>query len=553
VFQLRAIPLLIMLVAGLAMPGSAPAAPPLNDAFAAAEELSGRTATASGLNKEATKETNEPNHADNAGGASVWYRWTAPASGRAHLSTCGSGTDFDTLLAAYTGDSVNTLQHVQSNNDSCGTKSSMSVAVLEGVTYRIAIDGHNGATGGFTLELRLAPPNDDFADAVELTGDAGGVDGTNLGASSEADEPDYLGNSVWYQWTAPSSGWATFETCGGDLDSILAAFTGSELADLELIAWDDEGCSPSSRVSFQATAGVTYSVALYGWEGAEGDFHLAWNRNPPPPEPPFPVDYPSITGVAREGQTLTASDGEWVGATPISFAYAWVRCSPNFDSCSPIGDATARTHTLTGADVGFRLYVVVTASNVAGSSSEASDVTPTVRPSGPTNTAPPQVTGVARAGDSLFASAGTWTGIEPIQYAYQWQECNTAGHACFDLPGENSSVIELRAQHVDSRLRVVVTATNADGARSAVSGPSPVVAAAPRQPAARCVVPNVRGKTVARARRMLRSRRCALGKVTRAYSARVKPGRIIRQSRRPAARFPRGTRVHVVVSRGRRR
>ena len=86
--------------------------------------------------------------------------------------------------------------------------------------------------------------------------------------------------------------------------------------------------------------------------------------------------------------------------------------------------------------------------------------------------------------------------------------------------------------------------------------PAPPPAPPPpqRPPAqARCVVPNVRGKTVAQARRMLASRRCVLGRVTRSYSSSVRTGRIIRQNRRPAARLPRGTRVNVVVSRGRRR
>jgi Bacterial Ig domain/PASTA domain len=72
-------------------------------------------------------------------------------------------------------------------------------------------------------------------------------------------------------------------------------------------------------------------------------------------------------------------------------------------------------------------------------------------------------------------------------------------------------------------------------------------------PQTRCVVPNLRGRTVAQARRMLAARRCALGRVARAYSARLRSGRIISQSRRPGARLPRGTRVKVVVSRGRRR
>jgi uncharacterized repeat protein (TIGR01451 family) len=70
---------------------------------------------------------------------------------------------------------------------------------------------------------------------------------------------------------------------------------------------------------------------------------------------------------------------------------------------------------------------------------------------------------------------------------------------------------------------------------------------------ARCVVPNVKGKTVAMARRLLASKRCALGRVTYAYSRKVKKGRIISQSKRPGTRHPRGTKVNVVVSRGKRK
>jgi serine protease AprX len=77
-----------------------------------------------------------------------------------------------------------------------------------------------------------------------------------------------------------------------------------------------------------------------------------------------------------------------------------------------------------------------------------------------------------------------------------------------------------------------------------VRSPTPVV---------RCVVPNVKGKTLRTARATLTRRRCRLGRVTRTYSARVRTGRIIRQSRRPGARLARGTRVNVVVSRGKRR
>jgi serine protease AprX len=83
--------------------------------------------------------------------------------------------------------------------------------------------------------------------------------------------------------------------------------------------------------------------------------------------------------------------------------------------------------------------------------------------------------------------------------------------------------------------------------------PSPPPPVRPPTPVVRCLVPNVKRKTVAHARRMLVARRCALGRVKRTYSGRVRKGWIISQSRRPGARLPRGTRVNVVVSRGARR
>src|SRR5882762_6098290 len=71
-----------------------------NDAFTNATLISGASGTMSGSSFGATRETNEPVHAQQ-GGASVWFAWIAPDSGTAVLDTFGSS--FDTLLAAYTG------------------------------------------------------------------------------------------------------------------------------------------------------------------------------------------------------------------------------------------------------------------------------------------------------------------------------------------------------------------------------------------------------------------------------------------------------------------
>ncbi len=67
-----------------------------------------------------------------------------------------------------------------------------------------------------------------------------------------------------------------------------------------------------------------------------------------------------------------------------------------------------------------------------------------------------------------------------------------------------------------------------------------------------CVVPAVRGQKLAAARRRLVRANCRLGKVKRAYSPRVKSGRVISQRPRVGARLSELAKVDLVVSRGRR-
>jgi sugar lactone lactonase YvrE len=130
---------------------------PANDAFANAIALTGTNFNVTGTNIGATKERNEPNHAGNSGGHSVWWSWTAPVNGTMTLNTFGSS--FDTLLAVYTGSSVSALTPVVSDDDYGTNLTSLVVfGAKAGVTYRIAVDGYNGASGSIQLNLAWAPP-----------------------------------------------------------------------------------------------------------------------------------------------------------------------------------------------------------------------------------------------------------------------------------------------------------------------------------------------------------------------------------------------------------
>lgn len=89
---------------------------PPNDYFANALSLGTQlSGSISGNNIGATAEPNEPLHAGFPASQTVWYSWTAPASGDVEMDTIGSS--FDTVLAVYTGTSLSTLTQVAANDD----------------------------------------------------------------------------------------------------------------------------------------------------------------------------------------------------------------------------------------------------------------------------------------------------------------------------------------------------------------------------------------------------------------------------------------------------
>jgi hypothetical protein len=94
----------------------------------------------------------------------------------------------------------------------------------------------------------------------------------------------------------------------------------------------------------------------------------------------------------------------------------------------------------------------------------------------PSNTAAPTISGTAHAGQTLTASDGTWSN-SPTSFSDQWQRCNIDGTGCVDISGATKQTYTLATADVDHRVRVQVTATNADGHATASSEPTEVVSA----------------------------------------------------------------------------
>ena len=126
----------------------------LADAFSSAITRSNLTSVVRGHNVGATMEVGEPWHASKVGGRSVWVTWKATASGIATYSTRGSG--LDTLLAVYTGESVDALDLIASDDDSGGFLSSRVQFNAEaGTLYHIAVDTLGGTEGEIVLTWSL--------------------------------------------------------------------------------------------------------------------------------------------------------------------------------------------------------------------------------------------------------------------------------------------------------------------------------------------------------------------------------------------------------------
>lgn len=173
---------------------------PANDKFANAIviTLTNGAAKITGYNTNATKEPNEPKHADNAGGHSVWWKWIAPAAGDVSLDTRGSYSD--TALGVYTGTALSTLTTIASNDDIKPGVIQASLVTFKstaGTTYYIAVDGWDADSSGLTLNLSLEPTGGTLptitTQPVSVT--------TTVGTDASFSVAALAGtNSLTYQW-----------------------------------------------------------------------------------------------------------------------------------------------------------------------------------------------------------------------------------------------------------------------------------------------------------------------------------------------------------------
>ena len=155
------------------------------------------------------------------------------------------------------------------------------------ITITVTDAGALSATHTFELTITrpdkpiaVGPANDDFANRIKLTGSPLSIEGANTNATKEAGEPNHVGKpatkSVWWSWTASQSGNVTISTKGSAIDTFLAVYAGTSLANLVPVASndDDPDGGSTSRVSFRAQSGTEYQIAVDAFGGEVGAIKL---------------------------------------------------------------------------------------------------------------------------------------------------------------------------------------------------------------------------------------------------------------------------------------
>ena len=359
-----------------------------NNSFSAALPLIGVSGTETDSNESATLETNEPpldvSDPNGNGGASVWYRYTPTQPGTFSIDTVGS--DFDTVLTAYTGSTINALSRVAYNDDidyyNGVVASAISITVSANTTYYFRVTSFGSTRGKITLhwsQTLNCPPSplgDRFCAAIVRTGNTETTTIDNSGYNFETDEPAAtnasIQASVWYSYTPTLSGALSLSVSNSSFDTVVSVFTGSALTNLiRPSGWADiAGSGSYTSTPFNVMKDNTYYIRLASTNSSRGNSTLTHNFVAPPVDtaPSAPRNV-TATPVAANGSlevswTAPLSTGGSAIQTYLATA------QPGSRTC--LASPPLTTCTITGLTEWDAYSVSVTATNVAGTSPSAS-------------------------------------------------------------------------------------------------------------------------------------------------------------------------------------
>ncbi|HWT51939.1 MAG TPA: hypothetical protein VN113_07140 [Caulobacter sp.] len=351
------------------------------------------------------------------------------------VTISGTATQGQTLTAANTladtdGLGAITYQWKADGTNIAGATSSTYVLTEAEVGKAITVvasytDGHGTAeSDASTATSSVTNVNDTPTGSVTISGTA--TQGQTLTAANTLADADGLG-AITYQWKAAgtniagatSSTYTLTEAEVGKAITVVASYT------------DGHGAAES------AASSATSSVA---------------NVND------APTGSVTISGTAKEGQTLTAAntlaDADGLGA----ISYQWKAGGTN------IAGATGSTYVLTSSELGQVITVVASYTDGHGTTESSTSTATSVV--GPANNAPTgsvTIGGTATQGQVLTASHTLADADGLGTVSYQWKADGT------NIAGATNATLTLTESQVGKLITVVASYTDGLGASESVS------------------------------------------------------------------------------------
>jgi hypothetical protein len=122
---------------------------------------------------------------------------------------------------------------------------------------------------------------------------------------------------------------------------------------------------------------------------------------------------PALSGDASNGRSLSADVGVWQNPTSLTFHRQWRRCNVALSACDAVIGATTASYPISVGDVGFRLELVVTATDSQGHSTTSRSAPTTMI--APARMAP-LLGGTAAVGSTVSCTATGWPGSTTITW-----------------------------------------------------------------------------------------------------------------------------------------
>ncbi len=445
----------------------------------------------------------------NGGGAGIGNLAIVPPDGFFSLGESGDSVSFGTQTYTLTNNTGASMTWSVAADKAFIALDKAGGTLANGAsdTLVVSVDAANLAGGGngsddgtitFTVgadtAMRTAAatansiPNNDFIDALPLTGLTASATGSSVGADKEAGEPNHSGGantggaSIWYNWSAPEDSSVDVSLSGSNFDTVLGVYTGPDVSGLSAIANNDDVNFPgdlTSFVNFNAVQGTTYFIAIDGFNGAVGNAALSLVATPANAND-APTGAVVVTGTATQGQTLTADASDVADADGLgAFSFQWRR------NGTPIAGATSATLVLTQADVGSTIDVVVSYTDGGGTAeSVTSAPTGTVTNANDAPTGAVNITGTATQGQTLTADTSAVADADGLgPFSFQWRRGGTP------IAGATSATLLLTQADVGSTIDVVASYTDGGGtAESVTSAPTGTVTNANDAPTGAVVV-----------------------------------------------------------------